>query len=367
MACEQPRMEVFYVPTFGVAPKWCNFLDNLTEELEEETKPTVYDDFKFITREEIEQLGLQKLIGTDYLRAYMHGYFVDLKLYKKVQSMVDPFAFERHRKEMIRKKLDEQQASRISVKRKIPKVNKELFLQRLVLDKKQAEDSERRNAERDQEVTKSEKGEQSKSKKGKADPTMVLKDSRFSALFENTDFTIDVASEEFQKKFQKHNKPNDLDQHLRDNFEFISEANLSDGFGLEEEELEEGDEEENEEFEKKEAIEKTKKGSEKEKKKTHKSEKTFTRDVKMYQTDIPLDAVFEGQSTPLETKKKKNEPLLHRIESDEVHEKQHSRAFGSKQISFIPEISKKRKRETRADEIHRKELIRSKRSAKRLR
>ena len=41
----------------GVAPKWCSFLDNLTEELEEDPEPTVYEDYKFVSSKDLEELG----------------------------------------------------------------------------------------------------------------------------------------------------------------------------------------------------------------------------------------------------------------------------------------------------------------------
>ena len=53
MAADTPKIQVFYVPSLGPAPKWCRFLDNLTEELEEEEHNSVYDDYKFVTREEL--------------------------------------------------------------------------------------------------------------------------------------------------------------------------------------------------------------------------------------------------------------------------------------------------------------------------
>ena len=87
----------------GPAPKWCSFLDNLTEELESNPASTgehlwksvrsnwifliwlfffnqVYDDYKFVTKQELETIGLANLIGTNVLRAYIHGYFMDEKL-----------------------------------------------------------------------------------------------------------------------------------------------------------------------------------------------------------------------------------------------------------------------------------------------
>jgi len=44
----------------------------------------VYDDYKFLTRSELDGLGLSHLIGTDFVRAYMHGFFLDIRLYRKV-------------------------------------------------------------------------------------------------------------------------------------------------------------------------------------------------------------------------------------------------------------------------------------------
>ena len=52
---------------------------------------SVYDDYQFVTRKDLEQLGLAHLIGTNLLRAYMHGYFMDVRLYKKVEKCYRDF------------------------------------------------------------------------------------------------------------------------------------------------------------------------------------------------------------------------------------------------------------------------------------
>lgn len=52
--------------------------------MEENSQTTIYDDYKFLTTEDLERLNLTDLIGTNLLRAYMHGYFIDYRLYKKV-------------------------------------------------------------------------------------------------------------------------------------------------------------------------------------------------------------------------------------------------------------------------------------------
>lgn len=49
----------------------------------------VYDGYKFVTRTELEELGLGHLIGTNLLRSVMHGFFMDIRLYHKVMALLD--------------------------------------------------------------------------------------------------------------------------------------------------------------------------------------------------------------------------------------------------------------------------------------
>ncbi|XP_040055471.1 nucleolar protein 10 [Gasterosteus aculeatus] len=176
-ANEDPKMNTFYVPALGPAPRWCSFLDNLTEELEESPESTVYDDYKFVTRKDLENLGLSHLVGSSLLRAYMHGYFMDVRLYHKVKSMANPFAYEEYRKDKIRQKIEESRTQRVPVK-KLPKVNKELALKLM----EQGDDEAALNTRK---------------KKGKALPS-VLGDDRFKVMFENPDYQVDEQSIEFR-------------------------------------------------------------------------------------------------------------------------------------------------------------------------
>uniref|UniRef100_A0AAA9S9A0 Nucleolar protein 10 n=1 Tax=Bos taurus TaxID=9913 RepID=A0AAA9S9A0_BOVIN len=160
----------------GPAPRWCSFLDNLTEELEENPESTVYDDYKFVTKKDLENLGLTHLIGSPFLRAYMHGFFMDIRLYHKVKLMLNPFAYEEYRKDKIRQKIEETRAQRVQLK-KLPKVNKELAL-------KLIEEEE-------------EKQKSTWKKKVKSLPN-ILTDDRFKVMFENPDFQVDEESEEFR-------------------------------------------------------------------------------------------------------------------------------------------------------------------------
>ncbi|XP_035255278.1 nucleolar protein 10 [Anguilla anguilla] len=175
-ANEGPKMNTFYMPALGPAPRWCSFLDNLTEELEESPESTVYDDYKFVTRKDLENLGLSHLVGSALLRAYMHGFFMDIRLYHKVKTMANPFAYEEYRKDKIRQKIEEKRTQRVQVK-KLPMVNKELAI-KLMEEGDEEEHSSRK-------------------KKGKA-VTSILNDNRFKVMFENPDYQVDEQSEEFR-------------------------------------------------------------------------------------------------------------------------------------------------------------------------
>mmetsp|Transcript_2395 Transcript_2395/g.3326 ORF Transcript_2395/g.3326 Transcript_2395/m.3326 type:complete len:636 (+) Transcript_2395:214-2121(+) len=171
---EMERVMSFYVPELGPAPAWASFLDNLTEELEETNRKEedLYENYKFVTREELKALGLWHLIGTPMLRAYMHGYFMDMRLYHQVKAVSEPQAFEQWRKSKIKEKIAAKNAQRIKPKKKTPKVNKEL-------------------AQRQQ-----------------SNPD--LKDNRFSALFEDPDFQVDQESERFKQVYPSgYGKPSD--------------------------------------------------------------------------------------------------------------------------------------------------------------
>lgn len=168
---ESPKIQTYYIPSLGPAPRWASFLDSLTEELEETSSEIVYDDYKFVTRQELEGLGLDHLVGTNLLRAYMHGYFLDIRLYKKAKSVANPFEFDEYRKKKIRETIEKERANRVQV-HNLPKVNKDLAL-KLISDRL------------------SEK----KSKKKTAD---LMQDDRFKQLFENPDFEVDKNADEYR-------------------------------------------------------------------------------------------------------------------------------------------------------------------------
>ena len=110
-------------------------------------------------------LNLGHLIGSNVVKSYMHGYFIDIRLYEQARLISNPFAYKEHREREIKKKIEKERETRIrstgpDVK---VKVNKDIA-KRLVTN-----------------------GEEDK-----------LADDRFKNMFEDEDFTVDVTSHEFR-------------------------------------------------------------------------------------------------------------------------------------------------------------------------
>ena len=82
----------------------------------------MYDDYRFVTKAELDRLGLNHLIGTSLMRAYMHGYFVDNRLWHKARSLAEPFAYDTYRQQRVQQKVEEERKSRIGLVKKLPKV-----------------------------------------------------------------------------------------------------------------------------------------------------------------------------------------------------------------------------------------------------
>lgn len=130
----------------------------------------VYDDYKFVTRQELENLGLDHLIGTNLLRAYMHGYFMDIRLYKKAKTVANPFEFDEYRKKKIRETIEKERANRVQVN-KLPKVNKDLAMK----------------------IMNDQLNDKKKKKK-----VNLMDDDRFKQLFVNPDFEVDKNTDEYR-------------------------------------------------------------------------------------------------------------------------------------------------------------------------
>jgi ribosome biogenesis protein ENP2 len=192
-ATDQPKLEAFYIPKVGIAPSWCSFLENITEELEErdlkretsgstgdilvrDGQETVFENYKFVSRDDLEKFGVSDLVGTPMLKAYMHGFFMDVNLYNKIRAVANPFEYEEYRKKKVKDRLEAKRASRIAPKSLSNKtstsVNPDLA------------DRLQTKAELNTKAGKEAKG--------------ILSDDRFGNLFTNPDFQIDEEDEDFK-------------------------------------------------------------------------------------------------------------------------------------------------------------------------
>jgi ribosome biogenesis protein ENP2 len=243
LAGETERVMSYYIPQLGLAPKWCSFLDAITEELEEglsaaavnaaasssssllsasfapsaaataaaESASSVFDDYKFVTREELQQIGLLHLIGTsNLLRAYMHGFLIDSSLYARVRSVIDPEAIDRVRRERVRATMEAERSSRIILDEgRLPKVNRELAIKLLeesekrkagldLVDKltKKSKKTKKKSFEELEEDKQIDDDEENKKRTIKPATESALVDERFAKLFTDADFTIDQEQED---------------------------------------------------------------------------------------------------------------------------------------------------------------------------
>ncbi len=137
-AGETPHTMAYYIPSLGKAPRWCAFLDSVTEEMEERKvergEDEIFENFKFVTREELTAIGGERfqflavlflkkrgkklgdsLIGTKYIRRYMHGFFLSSKLFKQLRAVALPHLDEAAASARLSAAVETLRSSRISV------------------------------------------------------------------------------------------------------------------------------------------------------------------------------------------------------------------------------------------------------------
>ncbi|KAF7349278.1 NUC153 domain-containing protein [Mycena sanguinolenta] len=190
-ANEGIQMATYYIPQLGPAPRWASFLENITEEMEDQTTRSVYEDYKFVERSELKTLGLDHLVGTPTLKPYMHGYFLSLKLYDAARIIANPFAYAEHREKMVRERMEKMAETRIRAKKDGAAAGVKKRLER---KRKRAAAAKANGAD----------GEGEDNAEGEADVEMseaprpsLLTDPRFAKVFEDPAFAVDENSREY--------------------------------------------------------------------------------------------------------------------------------------------------------------------------
>lgn len=127
-------------------------------------------------------------------------FFVDIRLYNKARSAIEPFAFEKYRKDKIRQQIEASRPARLKIKSNLPDVNQELAL-------KYMDENESQNRKKS---------------------TNLLKDDRFKALFSNPDFEVYKNADEYKmltpvlSRLQK-NKVKELKRKVTSSMPFMEE------------------------------------------------------------------------------------------------------------------------------------------------
>ena len=172
---EDTRIGAYFIPQLGIAPRWCSYLDGLTEELEETSANggvnSYFEDYVFVSRDQLAQLGGESLIGSGMVRAYLHGFWMDQRLYQKLASVTEPFVLEKHQAAQVSAAVDAARPMRVPVRKSAVGVNSSLHTQ---LKERLAAESKAKKTSR--EIA-----------------TNLLEDRRFAKLWNNADFEIDQA------------------------------------------------------------------------------------------------------------------------------------------------------------------------------
>ncbi|KAH9260700.1 hypothetical protein BASA81_001167 [Batrachochytrium salamandrivorans] len=159
-------IQMFFVPSLGPAPVWARYLESVTEELEVNSssigtkqQTESFDNFRFVTKAELEDLNMSSLIGSKELKPWMHGYFMEATAFEKLkQVMTAPSHVKSASASSSKKKQKDEQ--RIQLQRRV-----------------------RTNAALAERV-----------------PEEMLTDDRFKDMFSDPDFNVNESSAEFRLK-----------------------------------------------------------------------------------------------------------------------------------------------------------------------
>ncbi|SBT74816.1 nucleolar protein 10, putative [Plasmodium malariae] len=203
--CDNKKVFLYFIPFIGLAPKWCNYLDSITEELEEKERygtysydgtnvlnndigsstinsnssmlnynskcsGEIFDDYIFLTNEQVEQLQITHLKGTKNLIPYLHGHYIPSKVYTDIKNVVKMDDQEYVKKSLIQKKLEYKQQMRIP--------DKQTFISRDYVDK----------------LLKKVNKKIDKKQKILVDAEELLQDERFNKLFYDPDYMVETVN-----------------------------------------------------------------------------------------------------------------------------------------------------------------------------
>lgn len=176
--CEAPRVGTYFAPAVGPAPRWCSFLDTVADEINKTTSSEdtsaakqMYDDYIFLTREQIQALGADNLIGTPVVKAYMHGFWMDRRVHAKLRDVAEPFLYEKYKQDKLKAEVEKTRPMRMPIR------TKDTASRGAINERMQKELAEKMS--------------QIDNKKENIIASRILEDNRFSKLWSNADFQVE--------------------------------------------------------------------------------------------------------------------------------------------------------------------------------
>eukprot|EP00667_Euglena_gracilis_P004841 EG_transcript_4866 len=119
LAQDRPAISTYFIPQLGKAPDWCSFIQGLTyeEEVQQERakdeNTLTMGDRKFVTAQELEELGLTPGVGGG-IKPWMHGYLVSTELYYRSKALQQTVGLTEYNAERKKKKQREVLQERIA-------------------------------------------------------------------------------------------------------------------------------------------------------------------------------------------------------------------------------------------------------------
>lgn len=76
--------------------------------MEETQKDNIYDEFRFVTKDELEKINGSHLIGSKFLKSYLHGFILKAKFYNKLKAESQPFDFQEYKQKKIDERMEKE-------------------------------------------------------------------------------------------------------------------------------------------------------------------------------------------------------------------------------------------------------------------
>jgi ribosome biogenesis protein ENP2 len=122
-AVEAAKVQVMMIPELGQAPRAFSVLDSLINDVEvaDQDATPLYEDQKFVTRDDLEKFGMAHLLKASVLRPYMHGFFVPRDLYRLIMDKGQETGYDEWMKHLKTAKQVEEERRKVVQRRKAPK------------------------------------------------------------------------------------------------------------------------------------------------------------------------------------------------------------------------------------------------------